>query len=140
MYPVCILRAETNEEKLAIFGEWLEADCINDYVPTIEDMVCLTRICRIVSSRAATLAAAGITAIIERQDIITRSNDPIIIGVNGSTFEKYPHMQERVKEALYRWFGDKVSQRIDLGVARDGGSIGGALVAMLYNSSVHEKR
>ena len=109
-------------------------------MPTIEDMVRLTHICRIVSSRAATLVAAGITAIIECQDIITTSNDPIIIGVNGSTFEKYPNMQERVKEALYRWFGDQISQRIHLSVARDGGSIGCALIAMLYNSSAHKKR
>ncbi|KAI9491982.1 hypothetical protein BDB00DRAFT_766126 [Zychaea mexicana] len=128
-------KLETNEEKLARFGEWLETDCINDYVPTIEDMRILSRICRIVSSRAASLAGAGIAAIIEHQNIITASDGPIIVGVNGSTFEKYPHMAERVEAAIHTWFDDRVSQRIRLGVARDGGSIGGALVAMLYSSN-----
>ncbi|KAI9266688.1 hypothetical protein BDA99DRAFT_436145 [Phascolomyces articulosus] len=132
-------KVETDEEKLAIFGEWLETDCINDYVPTIEDMIRLSHICCIVSSRAAVLVAAGIAAMIERQNVIITSDDPIIIGVNGSTFEKYPNMQQRVNEALRRYFGDIIFQRIRLGVARDGGSIGGALVAMLYSQSANDK-
>ena len=124
---------ETDEQALTRFGEWLQSECINDYVPTIEDMTRLRRICHIVSSRAASLAAAGIAAIIERQDIISLSDQPIIVGVNGSTFEKYPRMPERIENVLRTWFGDTTFQRIRLGVARDGGSIGGALVAMLYS-------
>ncbi|KAG2222201.1 hypothetical protein INT45_014098 [Circinella minor] len=124
---------ETDEGKLAIFGKWLETGCMDDYVLTIENIVRLNRICLIVSSRAATLAAVEITAIIERQNIITTLNDSIIIGVSGSTFEKYPHMEERVKKVLNHWFGDKVLQRIHLDIAKDRGGIGGALVAMLYS-------
>ncbi|KAI8146058.1 hypothetical protein BJV82DRAFT_600296 [Fennellomyces sp. T-0311] len=126
-------KMETDEHRLTRFGEWLESDCINNYVPTIGDMERLCRICHIVSSRAASLAAAGIAAIIERQDVIKSSDQPIIIGVNGSTFEKYPRMPERIEIALRTWFGDAISQRIRISVARDGGSIGGALVAMLYS-------
>lgn len=84
-----------------------------------------------VSSRAARLAAAAIASLIEQQSL--PDNEPIVIGVNGSTFEKYPHMPERIEASLQSWFGqDAVSNRIHLEVATDGGSIGAALVAMLY--------
>ena len=74
---------ESDEEKIAIFVKCLAIDCMNDYVPTIGDIVLLNRTCLIVSSRAATLAGAGIKAIIERQNILTISSDFIIIGVSG---------------------------------------------------------
>lgn len=83
-----------------------------------------------VSTRAAGLAAAAMIAIIEQQTF--ELDDDIVIGVNGTTFEMYPRMPERIHEALQQWYGEEKAKRIKLEVARDGGSIGAALVAMLY--------
>lgn len=93
------------------------------------------KICRLVSSRAASLAAAAIASLIEQQQLhVDTNNRPIVIGVNGSTFEKYPTMPRRICEALQKWFDPQIGSRIQLELASDGGSIGGALVAMLYHS------
>lgn len=97
-------------------------------------MKCFVSICRIVSSRASSLAAAAIASIIEQQQLHKNyQNEPIVVGVNGSTFEKYPNMPERILKALQEWFGPITGSRIQLELASDGGSIGGALVAMLYH-------
>lgn len=84
-----------------------------------------------VSNRAAQLAAAAMASLIEQQDDLLRSTELIVIGINGSTFEKYPAMSNRIQQSLTNWFGPKISQRIQLEIATDGGSIGGALIAML---------
>ncbi|KAG1124681.1 hypothetical protein G6F42_009394 [Rhizopus arrhizus] len=102
--------------------------------PTYQDINILTRICKIVAIRSAALACAAIAAMIEQQglDKLDDGHD-IVIGINGSTYEFYPYMAERVHRSLRNWFGTEVSDKIRLEVAKDGGSIGGALIAMLCN-------
>lgn len=102
--------------------------------PTYTDIAILTRICRIVAVRSAALAAASIAAMIEQQGLDKNEDGhDIVIGINGSTYEFYPYMAERVHRSLRDWFGADISDRIRLEVAKDGGSIGGALIAMLCN-------
>lgn len=94
----------------------------------------MTRICRIVAVRSAGLAAASVAAMIEQQGLDKNEDGhDIVIGINGSTYEFYPYMAERVHRKLRDWFGTDISDRIRLEVAKDGGSIGGALIAMLCN-------
>jgi hexokinase len=102
-----------------------------DFTPTIKDLDIFTEICQIVSNRAARLAAAAMVSLIEQQQDDLPKEDDIVIGVNGSTYEKYPRMHERILESLHDWFGPELGNRIKLEVATDGGSIGGALIAML---------
>ncbi|KAI9257351.1 hypothetical protein BDA99DRAFT_441309 [Phascolomyces articulosus] len=102
----------------------------DNYTPNESDVNTLLDICSMVSTRAAGLAAAAMVAIIEQQTI--EPNEDIVIGVNGTTFEMYPRMPERIHEALEQWYGQDIAKHIKLEVARDGGSIGAALVAMLY--------
>ncbi|KAG2200294.1 hypothetical protein INT47_000287 [Mucor saturninus] len=100
--------------------------------PTYSDIVILTRICRIVSTRSAALACASIAAMIEQQGLDKNEDgSDIVIGINGSTYEFYPYMSDRIYNSLLEWFGPDVSDRIKLEIAKDGGSIGGALIAML---------
>lgn len=99
--------------------------------PSKEDIQTLTRICRIVSTRGAIMVAVAIASMIEKQQLHTINQNNIIIGMNGSTYEFYPYMDERVKKALKTWFGVDISERIRIEIAREGGSIGGALIAML---------
>ncbi|KAI7858161.1 hypothetical protein BDC45DRAFT_434210 [Circinella umbellata] len=100
------------------------------YQPNENDINIFLDICCMVSTRAAGLAAAAMIAIIEQQTF--EPNDAIVIGVNGTTFEMYPRMPERIHEALEQWYGKEKAKCIRLELARDGGSIGAALVAMLY--------
>ncbi|KAI8376299.1 uncharacterized protein BYT42DRAFT_499015 [Radiomyces spectabilis] len=99
--------------------------------PTLEDIAILTRICRLVATRSAALASVAIAAMIEQQNLHNKTNNDIIVGVNGSTYEFYPFMEERMHRALREWFGVELSDRIRLEIAREGGSVGGALIAML---------
>ncbi|KAI8070804.1 hypothetical protein BC940DRAFT_295600 [Gongronella butleri] len=101
--------------------------------PSLEDITILTRICRIISTRSAILCSAAIAALIDQQGLIKKSDGDIIIGMNGSTYEYYPFMEERMHRALRNWFGVEISDRIRLEVAHEGGSVGGALIAMLCN-------
>ncbi|KAK4509107.1 uncharacterized protein ATC70_007457 [Mucor velutinosus] len=102
--------------------------------PTYQDINILTRICKIVALRSAALVCAAIAAMIQQQglDRLQDGHD-IIIGINGSTYEFYPYMAERVHRSLRSWFGTEVSDKIRMEIAKDGGSIGGALIAMLCN-------
>ncbi|KAG0167095.1 hexokinase A [Apophysomyces sp. BC1015] len=102
--------------------------------PTLQDVAIMTRICRIVATRSASLASIAIASMIEQQGLHISSKNDIVIGINGSTYELYPFMEERVHRALRDWFGLEISDRIRLEIARDGGSIGGALIAMLSSS------
>lgn len=97
----------------------------------MEDLNVFSELCQIVSNRAARLAGAAMASLIEQQSDLLNGSGPIIIGVNGSTYEKYPNMHQRILDSLVTWFGPETSQRIRLELATDGGSIGGALIAML---------
>lgn len=48
-------------------------------------------------------------------------------------------MHDRILKSLVTWFGPQVSGRIRLEVATDGGSIGGALIAMLAEKEEKKK-
>ncbi|KAI8331924.1 hypothetical protein BC941DRAFT_463080 [Chlamydoabsidia padenii] len=104
----------------------------DDYQVTEQDVTTMVTLCRVVATRGATLAAAALASLIEQQHQVLLSDHPIVIGINGSTFELYPHMPKRILASLSDWFGPKVASRIRLDVARDGAGIGGALIAMLY--------
>jgi hexokinase len=100
--------------------------------PTYRDISILTRICRVVATRSAALTAAAIAAMIEQQGLDKKQDyRDIVIGINGSTYEFYPYMAERVHRSLRDWFGSEISDKIRMEIAKDGGSIGGALIAML---------
>ncbi|KAI7849998.1 hypothetical protein BDC45DRAFT_519169 [Circinella umbellata] len=99
------------------------------HMPTTQDMAILTRICRIVATRSAYLASVAIISMIQQQHLLDQPE--IVVGITGSTYEFYPHMADRLQGALREWFGDDITNKIKLEIARDGGSIGGALIAML---------
>jgi hexokinase len=109
------------------------------YTVVLEDLNVFTELCQIVSNRAARLAGAAMASLIEQQSDLINGTEPIVIGVNGSTYEKYPSMHKRIYDSLVTWFGPEVSQRIRLELATDGGSIGGALIAMLAEKEEKKK-
>ncbi|KAI9029604.1 hypothetical protein CLU79DRAFT_734960 [Phycomyces nitens] len=124
----------SNLERDATINHEKSLEALSDYhfanTPTLQDIAILTRICRIVSTRSASLASVAIASMIQQQNL-TKGSQDIIVGVTGSTYEFYPFMEERIHRTLREWFGVEISDRIRLEIARDGGSIGGALIAML---------
>ncbi|KAI8967983.1 hypothetical protein BDF20DRAFT_917223 [Mycotypha africana] len=99
--------------------------------PTLNDIAILTRICRIVAARSASLAAVSIISLVEQQKLLENDRDDIVVGINGSTYHFYPYMDRRVRRALDEWYGKEISSKITLENATEGGSVGGALIAML---------
>lgn len=121
---------ESMQERQSRLCKLFEIDAISP-----KDVQVLTDLCEIVATRGAGLASAAIAAIIEQQPELLSSTSPykdIVVGINGTTFDAYPNMPERMARFLADWFGQDTAKRIKLQSARDGGSIGGALVAMLY--------
>ncbi|CAO3681143.1 unnamed protein product [Rhizopus stolonifer] len=121
------LESDTTKEKEA--GQKILSEFPTTNNPTLDDIAILTRICYNVSARAASLAAVAIISLVEQQNLLNQ--DQIVVGINGSTFEFYPHMDERVRRALDEWYGKEIARKIVLEVASEGGSVGGALIAML---------
>ncbi|KAI8065643.1 hypothetical protein BC940DRAFT_326850 [Gongronella butleri] len=124
------------EERLEYLQDILAWDQGVTYTATADDWDLLLQLCQIVATRSAKLAAAALASLVEQQADALQLKDgtqPIIIGINGSTFELYPQMPSRIMAALENWFGPNVAARISLEPARDGASIGGALIAMLYD-------
>ncbi|CEP18118.1 hypothetical protein [Parasitella parasitica] len=109
------------------------------YKMDFQDLNLFAELCRLVSNRAARLAGAAMASLIEQQQDLMVGSGPIVIGVNGSTYEKYPDMHKRIYDSLVAWFEPRVSQRIQLELATDGGSIGGALIAMLAEKEQQQK-
>ncbi|KAI9301728.1 hypothetical protein BJ944DRAFT_168563 [Cunninghamella echinulata] len=106
-----------------------------NYLLTEQDVEIIIELCLLVATRGAKLAGAAIASLIEQQAhllLIKDDQQPIVIGVNGSTYELYPQMPSRILNSLSDWFGTEIAHRIQLEVARDGASIGSALIAMLY--------
>lgn len=119
------------EERQARLCKLFEIDAISP-----DDVQVLTELCEMVATRGAGLASAAIAAIIEQQpELLAKTSKDIVIGVNGTTFDAYPNMPDRMFQFLEDWFGQETAKRIKLQPARDGGAIGGALVAMLYQEA-----
>ncbi|KAI8081526.1 uncharacterized protein BX664DRAFT_268967 [Halteromyces radiatus] len=125
--------ADALEVRLQHFASMFTFDTPIHYQPTEKDLTTMTELCRSVATRGAKLAGAALASLIEQQyDLFQDPKEPIVIGINGSTFELYPQMPDRILTSLSDWFGPEITDRIRLEVARDGAGIGGALIAMLY--------
>ncbi|KAI9319005.1 hypothetical protein BX666DRAFT_2025351 [Dichotomocladium elegans] len=121
-----ILESQTHDRSVEVLSKFTFAN-----TPTLQDIAILTRICSLVATRSAYLASVAIASSIIQQNLTDSSDTPIVVGITGSTYEFYPHMEVRLRRALQDWFGPEVAGRIKLELARDGGAVGGALIAML---------
>jgi hexokinase len=81
---------------------------------------------RAVASRASTLAACAIAAVIKHTKALDKSG-PIDIGVDGSVAEFLPFFEERVRVALRDVLGEEGEKRVVIGLAKDGSGVGGKL-------------
>ncbi len=90
------------------------------------DGVTIARVCRMVSARAARIAAAAIAAVILRMDKDLGRRHTVAI--DGSLYEKYPGFEENMRGMLEELFA---SRAVNIRLARvsDGSGIGAAVIA-----------
>ncbi|KAF9984477.1 glucokinase [Modicella reniformis] len=105
---------------------------------TPEDRSRIFRLIHTIGLRAASMTAAACVALLLKANGATvqldNPNEITTIGIDGSVFEKYPHFSHNMLEALTEILGQERGSRIRLELARDGGCIGAALVAMVAHS------
>lgn len=94
-------------------------------------------VCQLISARAARLSAVGIAALIKKRKLLTQSNKRVIVGIDGSLFNKYPNFRQHLEGALYEIFdAPTVKAKVSLINAEDGSGVGGAIAAYLTKQGV----
>lgn len=105
---------------------------------TAEDRRRVFELVHAVGKRSAAMAAAACAALLHKASgasvNMDDANEITTIGIDGSVFEKYPHFSHSMMESLTEILGKDRASRIRLELARDGGCIGAALVAMVSHS------
>ena len=99
---------------------------------TLHDKILLQRLCRIVSARAARLAAAAISAVLIWID--PKLKDVHTVGIDGSLFEKYPGFNTKMTDVFEELYGEK-AEKITLVHSKDGSGKGAAIIAAVAASS-----
>ncbi|KAF9439363.1 hexokinase A [Entomortierella beljakovae] len=98
---------------------------------TLSDRETIKCICQLISVRAARLSAVGIGALIKKRKLLS-SLEKVIVGIDGSLFNKYPKFREHLEEAMHEILGeDPAKSRVSLIHAEDGSGVGGAIAAYL---------
>ncbi|KAF9337256.1 glucokinase [Podila minutissima] len=91
-----------------------------------------------IGKRSAKMTAAACAALLRKANgASVKLDDPkeiTTIGIDGSVFEKYPHFSRKMMDELTDILGQDRASRVRLELARDGGCIGAALVAMVSHS------
>ncbi|KAF9329998.1 glucokinase [Podila minutissima] len=102
---------------------------------TAEDRIRVYDLIHAIGLRSAAMVAAACSALLYKANgrsvSLDDTNEITTIGIDGSVFEKYPHFSLSMMEALANILGKDRATRIRLELARDGGCIGAALVAMV---------
>jgi len=93
---------------------------------TYADRKLLKKVCSIVSTRAARLAAAAIASVITKMDPRLRRRHTVAI--DGAVYEKHPRFSRRVKDALSEIFGGK-ARRVKLVLTKGASAKGAAVIA-----------
>ncbi|CAM0138125.1 hypothetical protein VKS41_001356 [Umbelopsis sp. WA50703] len=109
-------------------------------IPSVNVVDCriVKRVCELVGTRAARLAAAGIAGIVRQSGIVNEGCD---IGIDGSLYEFYPSFEQRIEQGLQELFPDvpDVNKKLRLGLAKDGSGVGAALCACVAKKMAQNK-
>jgi len=99
---------------------------------SLGDKAQFKRLCGIVSSRAARLGAAALSAVLTWID--PNLNHMHTVGIDGSLFEKYPGFGTKMTDVFKELYGEK-SEKIALVHSKDGSGRGAAIIAAVAASS-----
>ncbi|KAG0175435.1 glucokinase [Apophysomyces sp. BC1034] len=95
---------------------------------TLPELRIIKKVCELVGTRAAKLAATAIAGIVRHCNVDESGVD---IGIDGSLYEFYPSFESRIYEGLadlLPQFTD-IRKSVRLGLAKDGSGVGAALTA-----------
>ena len=111
-------------------------------------------ICEMVAIRSARLSSAIVAGIVSHLGLasllchvklartdkqsahqLSKSNEHVIVAVDGSLFEFYPHYANRMMDALRELFGAR-ADAVQLSLSKDGSGLGAALIAALANTTM----
>ncbi|CAL9117859.1 unnamed protein product, partial [Musa textilis] len=95
----------------------------------------VVRICDAIAERAARLAAAGIAGVLLKQGRVGRDDGKkkAVVAVDGGLFEHYSKFRRCVESTLRELLGEDDSESAVIKLAKDGSSIGAALVAASHS-------
>jgi len=102
-------------------------DILNIPYPAPRDRRIVRRICELVATRAARLAAVGIAGVVTKMD---RVNDGCTVAIDGSVYEHYPHFGNRMKDAIHELLG-MFEENVNIVLGKDGSSVGAGVIAAL---------
>ncbi|GAB5587874.1 glucokinase [Umbelopsis nana] len=109
-------------------------------IPRVSEVDCriVKRVCELVGTRAARLAAAAIAGIVRQIDCVEEGCD---IGIDGSLYEFYPSFEQRIEQGLRELFPGvpDITKKIRLGLAKDGSGVGAALCACVAKKMAENK-
>lgn len=119
---------------LSVVGKYL-LEILQIHEVCLEKKKLVVKICEIVATRGARLAAAAILAILKRLGKDTVNEGMMVIAVDGSLFGKYQQfntcLQRTLKEELLE---PQVSKTVDLKQYKDASGVGAALVAASHSA------
>ncbi|CAO2814753.1 unnamed protein product [Amaranthus hypochondriacus] len=122
---------------LSVVKKYLE-DILEITNVSLEKRKLVVKICEIVSTRGARLAAAAILAILKRLGKDTANKGETVVAVDGSLFEKYDEFKACLQKTLAdELLDEQVSKLVVLKQFKDASGIGAAVVAAshsIYNS------
>ena len=124
--------AADNTPELATIRQQLEK--MHIYNPSLEDAQAFKAIAGAVGRRAARLSAVALGAIAIASGKLDDPEEEIIdIGVDGSLVEHYPFFRDMIYEGLRAidGIGPKGTDKIRIGIAKDGSGVGAALIALV---------
>jgi hexokinase len=102
-------------------------ELLNIPYPAPRDRRIVRRICELVATRAARLAAVGVAAVVTKMD---RVSDGCTVAIDGSVYEHYPHFGNRMKDAIHELLG-MFEENVILQLGKDGSSVGAGVIAAL---------
>eukprot|EP00833_Pecoramyces_ruminatium_P011593 jgi/Orpsp1_1/1185625/evm.model.c7180000094670.1 len=102
-------------------------ELLNIPYPAPRDRRIVRRICELVATRAARLAAVGVAAVVTKMD---RVNDGCTVAIDGSVYEHYPHFGNRMKDAIHELLG-MFEENVNIVLGKDGSSVGAGVIAAL---------
>ncbi|KAK9729084.1 hypothetical protein K7432_000527 [Basidiobolus ranarum] len=104
---------------------------------SVEERKTVHKICKLVASRSANIIGAAISALLLQANgstVFLDKDEVTTVGIDGSVYEFYPYFSHRIRRAMEITLGKERSDRIKLELARDGGCVGAALIAMVAST------
>lgn len=128
--------AGDNTPELSTIRQELEKS-LQVYGASLEDAQAFKAVANAVARRAARLSAVAIAAIVLQSGQLEDPEIEVIdVGVDGSLVEHYPFFRDMIAEALRSidGVGVKGTEKIRIGIAKDGSGVGAALIALVAAS------